>query len=250
MPSQEDILGQEELLAAYRQTLRTHLRQRATLSTAYTPPGVLQGIAEARANIRRIKSVLRNWGVVVDDHPDDEELAFPQEFTKLTPSARRYMYPIILVAGLGLVIFLIILLRPVLSGSSSFIASPSSTISPTMPSSSSQAIVCVTSKTPGTPAKILKDTLEYFPSNPPSKKELLLGGGQVIPFSNMKGFIAIGIDNNTGGVQIEITLVDNSKVTDVVQYSQYANATLQGSTALGKFELLFQDVKSVDFLGQ
>jgi hypothetical protein len=72
MPSQEDILHQQTLLQDYRRTLFHYLSQRAQLSTAYAPPGVSQGIHEARENIRRIKAVLRNWGIAVEDLPDDE----------------------------------------------------------------------------------------------------------------------------------------------------------------------------------
>jgi len=42
------------------------------LSTAYAPPGLAHGIAEARANIARVKGILRASGVEVADHPDDE----------------------------------------------------------------------------------------------------------------------------------------------------------------------------------
>src|SRR5215475_12761349 len=75
MPSQEEIDQQQELLATHRRTLAHYLRQQAQLGTAHEPPGVASGIAEARAGIARCKATLRNWGALVDDHPDDEPLA-------------------------------------------------------------------------------------------------------------------------------------------------------------------------------
>jgi hypothetical protein len=256
MPSQEDIQGQEALLVAHRQTLRAYLHQRATLSTAYTPPGVVQGIAEARANVQRIKSTLRSWGVVVDDHPDDEESAVPYQSTTVSAPVRRFIYPI--AVGVGLLVLVIIVLRPILSGRSFFPDSPISTAAPVAldttgasPIPSSQTIVCITStKSPGTPAKVLRETLAYFSTNQRSIKELLLFDGQIIPFNKIKSFKAIGVDDSTGGLRIEITLINGTKVDGVVQYSQYEGTNLQGSTEFGKFELRFLDVNSVDFLGQ
>src|SRR5262245_56133903 len=72
MPNQEDINTQYELLAIHRRTLASYLKQRAALSGSFTPPGVDNGIYEAREQIRRVKDILRDWGQVVDDHPDDE----------------------------------------------------------------------------------------------------------------------------------------------------------------------------------
>ena len=75
MPTKEDIDHQRELLAIHRRTLAHHLKQRATLGEAYTPPGVSHGIDEARKNIRRIKQTLRGWNQIVENHPDDEEIS-------------------------------------------------------------------------------------------------------------------------------------------------------------------------------
>jgi formylglycine-generating enzyme required for sulfatase activity len=72
--SSEDIQQQQERLAAHRSTLDTYLHQRAFLGSGYAPPGVIHDIHEARAEIARIKAVLRGWGVEVEDHPDDAEL--------------------------------------------------------------------------------------------------------------------------------------------------------------------------------
>ncbi len=73
MPFQEDIEVQRELLAAHRRTLSIYLRQLASSGFVHAPPTVLNGIQEARGNIARIKTVLRDWGVEVEDLPDDRE---------------------------------------------------------------------------------------------------------------------------------------------------------------------------------
>src|SRR5262249_44740226 len=66
--SQEEIDDQRALLAAHRRTLAIYLKQQAQLGSAYAPPGVEHGIREARDAIRRIKAVVRGWGLAVDDH--------------------------------------------------------------------------------------------------------------------------------------------------------------------------------------
>lgn len=73
MAIDSDISGQKDLLQTYRQTLSHYLKQRAQLGSAYTPPGTLNGIIEARTEIRRIKRILSDWGAQVADHPGDEE---------------------------------------------------------------------------------------------------------------------------------------------------------------------------------
>jgi hypothetical protein len=72
MPNQEEINQQQELLATHRRTLAQYLIQQAALGAAYSPPGVAQGIYDARVQIRRIKQVLHSWRVRVADHPNDE----------------------------------------------------------------------------------------------------------------------------------------------------------------------------------
>lgn len=69
----EDITEQEKLLQLYRQTLAHYLYQRASLGSSHIPPGIANGINEARDYIRHIKDTLRGWGVKVDNHPNDEE---------------------------------------------------------------------------------------------------------------------------------------------------------------------------------
>lgn len=74
MPSQEEIDDQKQLLAEHRRTLSHYLRQRAQHGTAYAPPVVASGIREARANIDRIKTILRVWNVEVEDQLNDVDV--------------------------------------------------------------------------------------------------------------------------------------------------------------------------------
>jgi len=73
MPTEEEIADQRELLTTYRRTLSRYLRQLAQHGEAHAPPSLFEGIREAREQIKRIKAVLRNWNVTVDDHPNDVE---------------------------------------------------------------------------------------------------------------------------------------------------------------------------------
>src|SRR5262245_53354041 len=73
IPSQEDIEQQQERLAEHRATLAVYLGQLAKSGSAYAPLPVVKGIAEVRIEIKRIKGILRDWGVPVKDLPDDEE---------------------------------------------------------------------------------------------------------------------------------------------------------------------------------
>jgi len=73
VPDQDEIQSQQQLLAQHRQTLRVLLHQVATLGKAHSPPGIINGIDEARKNIWKIKATLQGWGVSVADYPDDEE---------------------------------------------------------------------------------------------------------------------------------------------------------------------------------
>src|SRR5262245_25618937 len=97
MPSQEDIANQQELLATYRRRLAGHLKQQAALGESYAPPGVQEGIREARDNIRRIKGILRGWRTAVEDLPDDEPSAATpfvspaSPITSEAPRARIFM---------------------------------------------------------------------------------------------------------------------------------------------------------------
>ena len=74
VPEQQDIDGQWDLLKKNRETLAIFLRQQAQLGSAYIPPGVANGIREARAEIAMRKKALRGWGEKVEDLPDDENI--------------------------------------------------------------------------------------------------------------------------------------------------------------------------------
>lgn len=73
MSTPDDIHHHQTLLATHRRTLAHYLHQQAMLGNAYAPPGVAHGIAESRAGIARCKATLWQWGVAVDDYPDDAE---------------------------------------------------------------------------------------------------------------------------------------------------------------------------------
>jgi DNA-binding response OmpR family regulator len=72
MYTEKDITNQQERLATNRRTLAHYLAQMAAIGSINIPPSIAHGISEARDNIRQIKKALYGWGVVVDDHPDDE----------------------------------------------------------------------------------------------------------------------------------------------------------------------------------
>jgi hypothetical protein len=73
MPDADQISQQQTLLTMYRRTLAHYLKQQAAHGSAFLPPSVAQGIVEARDNIRRIKHILRDWQVPVEDFIDDED---------------------------------------------------------------------------------------------------------------------------------------------------------------------------------
>jgi outer membrane protein assembly factor BamB/tetratricopeptide (TPR) repeat protein len=71
--NQEEIEQQQSLLATYRRTLVHLVGQAAQYGgEGFAPPHVANNISEARDNIRRIKDVLRDWGVIVTEQPDDK----------------------------------------------------------------------------------------------------------------------------------------------------------------------------------
>lgn len=115
-----------------------------------------------------------------------------------------------------------------------------------------QSIVCIIAqKASGTPAKVSRDSFFYSSSASGFNiQELPLTSGQKIPFSNMKGFEALEINEKTiGGVKVGITLLNEELITGVVEHSQYDSTSLTGVTTYGaKFDLRFLDVKRVDFL--
>jgi len=78
MPTDEEIEQYIERLKAHRRTLALYLQQRAEFGNAFLPPHIAHGIVEARGNIASIKRTLRDWGVDVEDHPDDEDVIIEQ----------------------------------------------------------------------------------------------------------------------------------------------------------------------------
>jgi hypothetical protein len=72
MPNEQDIKHQRELLSIHRNHLAVAVKQQAIFGAALTPQEIRARISEERANIRRIKTILRSWDVRVEDHPDDE----------------------------------------------------------------------------------------------------------------------------------------------------------------------------------
>jgi hypothetical protein len=85
MATKEEIIHQQTLLTAYRRNLAHYLTQQAVLGEAYVPPIIIQGIRDARENIRRVKSILRGWNVPVVDHPDDRDDVPPSLDEQQTP---------------------------------------------------------------------------------------------------------------------------------------------------------------------
>jgi WD40 repeat protein len=71
MPSSEDINSQRELLAAHRRTLAHLKKQLAIHGIAHAPPALLNGLDEARANIRRCKEILDSWNASYDEQDDE-----------------------------------------------------------------------------------------------------------------------------------------------------------------------------------
>lgn len=70
----QNIAEQLHLLNTYRQTLSICLRQRAMHGVANVPPATVHTINDCRSNIRRIKKVLRNSHIDVEEKPNDEDV--------------------------------------------------------------------------------------------------------------------------------------------------------------------------------
>lgn len=89
MSNQQEIDSQLELLEAHRQTLSVYLKQLAIHGgEGNLPPAVMNGIQDARTNIRNIKKNLRDWGVKVADHPNDEGSSFTPPPTPLSGNSK------------------------------------------------------------------------------------------------------------------------------------------------------------------
>src|SRR5262249_31718300 len=72
MPSDEEILQQQRLLKSHRDRLAIRITQEAMVGAAHAAPDLIQDIVDARTQIQRIKSLLRSWHIVIEDHPNDE----------------------------------------------------------------------------------------------------------------------------------------------------------------------------------
>src|SRR5689334_7867763 len=79
MLDQDTINQQLTLLATHRRTLE-HLVQQAAQygGEVFAPSQTANGIAEARAEVRRIKAALREGGVHIEDQPNDAALPHSQ----------------------------------------------------------------------------------------------------------------------------------------------------------------------------
>jgi hypothetical protein len=104
---QEEIDQQFQLLAAYRRTLAVYLQQQAAIGQAFSPPALVNGITDARHNIRRIKAALRASGLSVSEAPDDEQLeptlrlARRQSARPRRPMLVVALVPVLLGAGIA-----------------------------------------------------------------------------------------------------------------------------------------------------
>lgn len=78
MATPEAISEEQERLATYRSTLAFCLRQEALRGRGALPVVMAQTIVEARRAISRSKTLLRAWGVEVEDQPDDEPPGAPE----------------------------------------------------------------------------------------------------------------------------------------------------------------------------
>lgn len=78
-PTQADFDRQLSLLEATRGRLGAQLERLARVGAAYAPPELTTDIQAARAEIARIKGVLRGWGVQADDMPNDFEQGMPAQ---------------------------------------------------------------------------------------------------------------------------------------------------------------------------
>jgi hypothetical protein len=67
-----DIQHQYELLKIYRGNLAIDLQNQQHFAMGQIPPMLINSIYKSRTQIQRIKAILRGWGVVVDDLPEEE----------------------------------------------------------------------------------------------------------------------------------------------------------------------------------
>lgn len=68
-----------DLLGGWRAALRVVLAQQRAGDAAQLPAEAALTLVQARGEIGRIKALLRGWGEVVADLPDDQEIANPED---------------------------------------------------------------------------------------------------------------------------------------------------------------------------
>lgn len=74
MAAEEEIAHQQELLKRYRRNLAHLVKQVISFGGEDAAPlSTMNSLDDTRANIRRIKGILRGWGIAVEDHPDDAD---------------------------------------------------------------------------------------------------------------------------------------------------------------------------------
>lgn len=95
MLSPEEIDEQQQLLAANRRTLAVYLEQQALLGRAYSPPALINGIADTRRTIKHIKAILSATGATIPEDPDDESpIELPLAPTELPPEPSGRVEPL------------------------------------------------------------------------------------------------------------------------------------------------------------
>ena len=73
LSNNEEITQELEIrLRIYRRNLSHYLKQQARVGESHVPTHIFLAIEDVRAEIQRIKKVLRDLDIEIDDHPDDE----------------------------------------------------------------------------------------------------------------------------------------------------------------------------------
>jgi len=91
MPLDDEAITQQlALLTAHRRTLAHLLQQAAQFGgEVFAPPQTANGIAQARAEIQRMKAALRDGGVQVEDEPSDEAAALAESVSPRRPGGEQ-----------------------------------------------------------------------------------------------------------------------------------------------------------------
>src|SRR5262249_23800612 len=113
MASKGEIKNQLERLKIHRGNLAHHMTQFAKAGSAESQAGLTNSIYDERKEIARIKSILRQWHVEVENHPDDDpDLQFTNEPPPIDiaadvapvlltthPRGTRWFWPMLLAMG-------------------------------------------------------------------------------------------------------------------------------------------------------